>query len=327
MKIKKHSELRLSLFLFTLFAAFFIFSCEKNEKTESTNPIEAKATDAGILTPFNILIENKTAFVSFVQSAQLFSLDLSVTQNAKKLALINDCIKKDLPLRIEVANNSTAISSVVLASDDETKKYKSLLVSKDEMLARERANKVTATAIIPNQATLTNLFNIIKNQSCGSGSNCITFRYAVDGCYARAHKMRQILLANGYDSRKQFVYGNLAASTGSCCVRWGYHVATLVQFVNASNKVEERIIDPSLFSSGPVTPLTWRNGCIRTSCNASAYVSQYVNMPGNVYYYNPSSGYTMYDTNYINTNCVLTIFKNLSGCSPSPAPNVGGCGS
>ncbi|MEF9480737.1 protein-glutamine glutaminase family protein [Chryseobacterium sp. 1B4] len=95
---------------------------------------------------------------------------------------------------------------------------------------------------MPNLATLNSLFAQIKNQACGTStasSPCITFRYPVDGCYARAHKMRQILLNAGYDCEKQFVYGNLRASTGTCCVSWVYHVAILVSFKNASGIVEK----------------------------------------------------------------------------------------
>jgi hypothetical protein len=136
--------------------------------------------------------------------------------------------------------------------------------------------------------------------------------------------MRQILLNAGYDCEKQFVYGNLRASTGTCCVSWVYHVAILVSYKNASGIVEKRIIDPSLFSSGPVTDAAWRAACTNTSCG-SASVSSFANTAGNVYYRSPS-GSLLYDNNYVNTNCVLNIFSSLSGCSPSPAPSVGSCG-
>jgi hypothetical protein len=59
--------------------------------------------------------------------------------------------------------------------------------------------------------------------------------------------MRQILNNAGYECEKQFVYGNLRASTGTCCVSWVYHVAILVSFKNASGVVEKRIIDPSWY--------------------------------------------------------------------------------
>lgn len=136
--------------------------------------------------------------------------------------------------------------------------------------------------------------------------------------------MRQILAANGYSCQKQFVYGSLRASTGVCCVSWSYHVAVLVKFVNASGVTEERIIDPSLFSNGPVLATTWRNACVSSSCG-SASVSSYANSSGSVYYRSPY-GSVIYDDNYNNTRCVLLTFKSLMGCSPRPAPSVNNCG-
>ena len=124
--------------------------------------------------------------------------------------------------------------------------------------------------------------------------------------------------------RKQFVYGNLAATTGTCCVRWGYHVAPLV-YVYVNGFIQERIIDPSLFPNGPVTPIVWRNACKITSCNASANTTSFINLHGSYYYYNPSTNSGIVDNNYINTNCVLGRFKNYYGCAFQP-PSVANCG-
>jgi hypothetical protein len=119
--------------------------------------------------------------------------------------------------------------------------------------------------------------------------------------------MRQILNNAGYECEKQFVYGNLRASTGTCCVSWVYHVAILVSFKNASGVVEKRIIDPSLLSTGPITDTAWRAACTNTTCG-SASVSSYANTAGNVYYRNPA-GSLLYDNNLVNTNCTLTAFS------------------
>ncbi|WP_262708735.1 MULTISPECIES: protein-glutamine glutaminase [unclassified Chryseobacterium] len=181
-------------------------------------------------------------------------------------------------------------------------------------------------SVIPDLATLNSLFTQIKNQSCGTStasSPCITFRFPVDGCYARAHKMRQILNNAGYECEKQFVYGNLRASTGTCCVSWVYHVAILVSFKNASGVVEKRIIDPSLNSTGPITDTAWRAACTNSTCGSTS-VSSYANTAGNVYYRNPA-GSLLYDNNLVNTNCTLTAFSALSGCFAS-VPSTAHCG-
>lgn len=274
----------------------------------------------GKTVPVGIEEENGKLKVSFIVTAQFYTIENS-KENQKYIDLIKQAIKDESPIHVFTQSNTNVIAKVEKGTTEDATYFRSVLTKE----VQQEANKLTS--VIPNLATLNSLFAQIKNQSCGTStasSPCITFRYPVDGCYARAQKMRQILINNGYDCEKQFVYGNLRASTGTCCVGWSYHVAILVSFKNAAGVTEKRIIDPSLFASGPVTDTAWRNACINTSCG-SASVSSYANTAGNVYYRSPG-GSLMYDNNYINTNCVLTTFSSLSGCSPSPAPDVSSCG-
>lgn len=274
----------------------------------------------GRTVPVTMEKENGKYRVNFIITAQNFEIQDS-RENAAYISMIGEAVKNETPIHVFLRANTNEIVRVDPPTEEDIRYFKSLLTKET------RTETQKAVSVIPNQATLNSLFTQIKNQSCGTStasSPCITFRYAVDGCYARAHKMRQILLNAGYDCEKQFVYGNLRASTGTCCVSWGYHVAILVSFRNSSGTVEKRIIDPSLFTSGPVTDTVWRNACVNTSCG-SASASSYANTAGTVYYRSPS-GSLLYDNNYVNTNCVLTTFASLSGCSPSPAPSVASCG-
>lgn len=289
------------------------------------DPVPAKefsenVQNFGRTVPVTMEKENGKYRVNFIITAQNFEIRDS-QENQEYISMIREAVKNETPIHVFLKANTLEIVKVDQPTDEDIRYFKSLLTKETGTETQK------AVSVIPNQATLTSLFNQIKNQSCGTStasSPCITFRYAVDGCYARAHKMRQILLNAGYDCEKQFVYGNLRASTGTCCVSWGYHVAILVSFRNASGVVEKRIIDPSLFTSGPVTDTAWRNACVNTSCG-SASASSYANTAGTVYYRSPS-GSLLYDNNYVNTNCVLTTFASLSGCSPSPAPSVSSCG-
>ncbi|MGH1516219.1 protein-glutamine glutaminase [Chryseobacterium sp. JK1] len=276
--------------------------------------------DFGRTVPVGIDKENGKYRVSFMVSAQPYEIK-DTEENATYISMIRQAVKEESPVHIFLKNNTSEIAKVEKATDEDARYFKSIFNKE------EKGDAAKLSTVIPDLATLNSLFAQIKSQACGTStasSPCITFRYPVDGCYARAHKMRQILLNAGYDCEKQFVYGNLRASTGTCCVSWVYHVAILVSFKNASGIVEKRIIDPSLFSSGPVTDAAWRAACTNTSCG-SASVSSFANTAGNVYYRSPS-GSLLYDNNYVNTNCVLTTFSGLSGCSPSPAPSVGHCG-
>ncbi|WP_294287667.1 protein-glutamine glutaminase [uncultured Chryseobacterium sp.] len=314
-------QLLLSMMAFVTIASFN--ACA--DSNAGQDPVPAKefsenVQNFGRTVPVTMEKENGKYRVNFIITAQNFEIRDS-QENQEYISMIREAVKNETPIHVFLKANTLEIVKVDQPTDEDIRYFKSLLTKETGTETQK------AVSVIPNQATLTSLFNQIKNQSCGTStasSPCITFRYAVDGCYARAHKMRQILLNAGYDCEKQFVYGNLRASTGTCCVSWGYHVAILVSFRNASGVVEKRIIDPSLFTSGPVTDTAWRNACVNTSCG-SASASSYANTAGTVYYRSPS-GSLLYDNNYVNTNCVLTTFASLSGCSPSPAPSVSSCG-
>ncbi|MCW3161074.1 protein-glutamine glutaminase [Chryseobacterium oryctis] len=290
-------------------------------ENESTLIKDAALKDYGNTIPVDIREENGTMKVSFIISAQFYEIKPG-KENDEYISIIKEAIQNESPIRVYLKPNSNKIAKVERGNEESKQYFKSILTKEEKT---DKLNKLTS--VLPNVTTLNNMFTLIKNQACGTStasSPCITFRYPVDGCYARAHKMRQILVNNGYDCEKQFVYGNLKATNGSCCVSWGYHVAILVSYKNASGVVEKRIFDPSLFPSGPVTDTAWRNACTNTSCG-SASVSSYANTSGNVYYRSPSASY-IYDNSYINTNCTLTTFSSLSGCSPSPAPDTSHCG-
>jgi len=100
-----------------------------------------------------------------------------------------------------------------------------------------------------------------------------TFKYPDDGCYARAHRMYQIICQT-YSSWKVWNYksanGQLRAcsdrgkNAGPCSpadmrryVEWVYHVAPLV-LVKSGEQVQETVLDPSLFT-GPVTVDDWQS--------------------------------------------------------------------
>ena len=302
-----------------------INSCSEssaNQEVVNSESKEIVIKDFGRTVPVGIDKEGDKFKVSFILSAQPYMIK-DTKENEVFISMISEAVKNESPVRISLKGNSNEIAKVESPSMEDVRFFKSTL-TKEVKTEKGAANRLAS--VIPDVATLNSLFTQIKNQSCGTttaSSPCITFRYPVDGCYARAHKMRQILNNAGYDCEKQFVYGNLRASTGTCCVSWVYHVAILVSFKNASGVVEKRIIDPSLNSTGPITDTAWRAACTNSTCGSTS-VSSYANTPGNVYY-RSTSGSLLYDNNLVNTNCTLTAFSALSGCS-APVPSTAHCG-
>ncbi|MBV8325407.1 protein-glutamine glutaminase [Chryseobacterium sp.] len=293
-----------------------------NQETITSESKEIAMKDFGRTVPVGIEKENGKFKVSFILSAQPYEIK-DTKENENYISMISQAVKNESPVHIFLKANSTEISKVEKATEEDIRFFKSAFTKE---VKADQGETSRLASVIPDLATLNSLFAQIKNQSCGTStasSPCITFRYPVDGCYARAHKMRQILNNAGYECEKQFVYGNLRASTGTCCVSWVYHVAILVSFKNASGVVEKRIIDPSLNSAGPITDTAWRSACTNSTCGSTS-VSSFVNTAGNVYYRSPS-GSLLYDNNLVNTNCTLTAFSSLSGCS-APVPSTDHCG-
>lgn len=315
-------KILLSLMVFV--SVLSMNSCsDSNANQETVNPQskEIAMKEFGRTVPVGIDKENGKYKVSFMLSAQPYEIK-DTKENEAYISMISQAVNNESPVHIFLKANSNEIAKVESPTPEDIRFFKSAFTK--EVKADAVTKKIAS--VIPDLATLNSLFTQIKNQSCGTStasSPCITFRYPVDGCYARAHKMRQILNNAGYECEKQFVYGNLRASTGTCCVSWVYHVAILVSFKNASGVVEKRIIDPSLNSTGPITDTAWRTACTNSTCGSTS-VSSFVNTAGNVYYRSPS-GSLLYDNNLVNTNCTLTAFSALSGCS-APVPSTAHCG-
>jgi hypothetical protein len=118
-----------------------------------------------------------------------------------------------------------------------------------------------------------------------SHANDIPFDYPVDCCYARAHKMAQMMKDEGVDCGKVWNYapgyppypepgkGLVAYSdnvpvpdpggigdpdgSGRPRVGWGYHVAPVVAVEQPDGSVKMEVIDPSMFDH-PVTVEEWK---------------------------------------------------------------------
>lgn len=98
------------------------------------------------------------------------------------------------------------------------------------------------------------------NASCGTSPHCIPFKHANDGCYARAHEMCRLMMAEGEAPEKVWIYGSLHVVTPNvheCDIYWGWHVAPTLMVTPPSGPAEKYVIDPSLCTT-PVTVAAWK---------------------------------------------------------------------
>jgi len=195
------------------------------------------------------------------------------------------------------------------------------------------------TKVIPSYKVAKDIFDFCAAQSCNlpgppAITNCIPFQYVRDGCYARAHKMRQIIEDQyGYCCEKVFSFAlggdRLAVRAnkwGGCCVTWWYHVAPLVRvhvrikllFVTLDFELA-MVIDPGMFDK-PVLLSTWLAAQEDKSCASNAKVTRYSIQPGSAYWPADGSGTTFgTDPTYTLTEATLIDYKNLTTCPRSRA--------
>jgi hypothetical protein len=93
---------------------------------------------------------------------------------------------------------------------------------------------------------------------------CIPFRFPDCGCEARAHEMCKLILESGKNvlPGKVFNIGALTVKTANspnpgCKVCWPCHIAPRLTVIKDGGGTETMIIDPSLFTDGPVTLRKW----------------------------------------------------------------------
>jgi len=177
-------------------------------------------------------------------------------------------------------------------------------------------------SVMPTPVTLqraNELFRLVNSKLCcpaPAPAPCIPFAYPDDGCWGRAHEMCRLMIADGAEPEKIWIYGNLNVSTKNnplCSVSWGWHVAPTLQ-VSEGATVQTHVIDPALFNE-PVPLPTWKGvqgdpGAVLAPSDASAF-------------YRTQSGSITNDPTYSQTNNVLDYYRNqlkLRVASEGPPP-------
>jgi hypothetical protein len=151
------------------------------------------------------------------------------------------------------------------------------------------------------------LYDLVNAKVCCPASApapCIPFLYPDDGCWGRAHEMCRLMIADGAQPRKVWIYGGLLVQTANnpaCHVGWGWHVAPTVE-VAIGMGTDTYVIDPSLFP-GPVTKTTWKS--VQGDPNATL-----VDTDANVFH-RAFNGTVTLDPGYTQTQIVLTNYRNI----------------
>lgn len=306
MPIRRSVFLTVTLALFVTTLLLFSPSCRKTltgadeakleQRTGFPKPIKDEDTlsptsPGGTLTGvayISDLPSGQGKAIAFYNAQKIYKLHSSDPAYANTISQLGSAMSANYPVRVWLDHATGTIAKMVEATPMEVMIYTSQLtyesslpcyISQDTVVLVDHADELRApcTDAVPDLATLMQMFNFIKAQTCGATpaptvTPCIPFKCAEDGCYARAHKMRQIIEEKfGYCSEKIFNYAEPGSQLAvevkpGCCVYWWYHVAPVVK-VNLNGRIVLMVIDPSMFNT-PVSITTWRNAQTNANCTA-----------------------------------------------------------
>lgn len=350
--LKKSFKILSILVFFTLL--FSINGCNK-EKTLSIIQPNAIIDNGGLVVHDNntmtkimsiakirLIAESNTNQVMFNENAQVFEVkDMALLNNLRTNFSNNTKVKVTFdPWQAQVlsispltvAEAQVNISKVYNGKSGAHKvDFKTMTADEIDNLPKFGVVNTTVTNlvnVVPDMATAQLMFNFISTQCCKipgpyAIDYCISFQYAPDGCYARAHKMCDILNNKyHYDTHKIFSFANAGSDVlcvqaqkwGGCCVNWWYHVAPLVN-IKTPTGVKAFVFDPAMFNQ-PVLLSQWLHAQENPACAAGVPNVSMINVqPTAMYAPSDWSGFSfMTDPGYSDTNATLVAYASLSTC-------------
>ncbi len=354
----KRNRVTITVLLLVTVLFFSAFNSNKNTYKTGYPGYKPQPGESSLLTiaEINDAADRKNIEIRFYERAAIFSIDKNSKAYTDNRVLLAEARKSNNPMKFVTDGKTNTILRIEKASDAEIRAYNTgdgpnspkmkitgvaplkIDLSRIDTSSFNKVEKQyyfpvfrLCTNVVPDYATLVSIFNDCASQGCNNPppytiTNCIPFQYVRDGCYARAHKMRQMIMKKyGYCVEKVFSFAEGAPNRlavranmwGGCCVEWWYHVVPLlrlnVKFKNISFQVCY-VIDPGMFTT-PVTLSTWLQAQKNTSCNANANVTSYSIQPGTAYWPMGNSSTFGTDPNYTQTEQTLINYKNLVTCN------------
>ncbi|HEY7693873.1 MAG TPA: protein-glutamine glutaminase family protein [Gaiellaceae bacterium] len=309
--------------------------------------------DADVVTVAAVRETEKGAEVRFNERQQPFAVP--ARRRAATLELLTEALKRRRPLRIEVNPHRATLVSVEPSSDEDARRF-----ARERPLLEDPARPVRidvesldpttfnivdhhlsfpafalCSRVVPSYRVAKSIFDFCAAQGCElpgpyAITPCIPFQFVIDGCHARAHKMRRIIEDRfGYCCEKVFSFANQGDDTlavratkwGGCCVYWWFHVAPLVRVrvrlqlgPFSFQLVLALVIDPGMFDK-PVLLSTWLGAQQQLACAGNAHVSMYSIQLSTAYTPANHAGTAFTtDPTYSATDATLIAYANLTTC-------------
>lgn len=339
---------------------FLLIACNNKHKqkepggTTGTGKDSTLISDTSIVTVAALLpsADGKTMDVLFNEKEQVFSISKEDKSFMDFNRSFEDALKSKTPLKIisdPLKGNFSVVTKPSAREQEIFQSFRKEMLPGDSALRIDISKIDTAkfnivdeylkwpafrlcTNVVPDYATAKQIFDYCAQQSCSifgphQVNPCIPFQYVIDGCYARAHKMRWIIEKHfGYCSEKVFSFANQnghkldvkANKWGGCCVEWWFHVTPLIRVKMKYGKfviTRAYVIDPGMFDK-PVLLSTWLQAQENLECKPYAHVDFYSIQPSSAYLptYPTGAPFTT-DPNYALTNATLISYANGHTCN------------
>ena len=235
----KRNTAMITVLLLVTVLFFSAFNSNKNAYKTDYPGYKTQPDNSSLLTIYSIneASDKKNIEIRFFERAAIFSIDKNNKNYIDNRALLAEAKKSNIPMKFVTDDKTNTIQRIEKASDAEIRAYNTgdgpnspkmritgVAPVKIDVSSIDTGtfNRVEfqhrfpvfklCTNVVPDYATLVSIFNDCASQGCNKPppytiTNCIPFQYVRDGCYARAHKMRQMIIKKyGYCVEKVFSF-------------------------------------------------------------------------------------------------------------------------
>lgn len=152
-----------------------------------------------------------------------------------------------------------------------------------------------------------------------ASDGCIPFLYAQTGCWARAHRVCELLGNAGVVAGKLWVFGDLRVNTPNvpaCQMTWAWHTAAFLRIKTTSGE-DIRVIDPSMFPDRSASREEWI-GAQNDSAAVQRYSDRSVYKLTNICR-GRAEAHSLWDTGHRETIAHLALYRQqLLEMNPPP---------
>jgi len=329
----RKSFLKTSIFCFLILAIGFLNSCNKEQEQileVGENPILEQNIMSGEFIDHILFFETADFVPHYCVTLGLspvpYRLDKQNPATPDFIQLIKDAEEGIEPLKVTIDESGKYFTNVVKVSETEAREWRESLKGRiweeeDVILDNEEID-FRYNPSFPNLEAIQEAYEFVNTYRCTNyGPNlpfCIPFDYKADGCFARAHRIRELIQSEyNTTSYKVFIFAdrenNKYLQIPGCPDNdgWMHHIAT---YVKAADTGEFYVIDPSI-TSGPVTIAKWAslmgedNRCGMKVQDGSKY-----KISRTLLFNCGALGQYGTDPNYIHTHDWLEDHENDTGC-------------